>query len=68
MFLIINQRENTVIEVQNIERGSVNASEQQDQRERGGGGGLQRAKKKISFRVRHIKNVPVIYTMKTVTT
>lgn len=66
MFLIINQRENTVIEVQNIERGSVNASEQQDQRERGGG--LQRAKKKISFRVRHIKNVPVIYTMKTVTT
>lgn len=44
MFLIINQRENTVIEVQNTERGSVNASEQEEQRGKGGWG-LQRAKK-----------------------
>lgn len=39
MFLIINQRENTVIEVENIERGSVNASEQEEQREGGMGWG-----------------------------
>lgn len=44
MFLIINQRENTVIEVQNTERGSVNASEQEEQ-QRGGVGETKKNEK-----------------------